>query len=117
MPPVFPTRRLSDLRICALAASGQMEHERLCQLLTAADRLTCAAMWTVVPMTYAKRVDMSGAPLPADAFKPIPEGPTGGSLNMVPAFVGSLAANSISATPRSWLVGPGHCVAISEKGE
>src|SRR3546814_7452636 len=85
-----------------------MGHALLCQLLTAADLLTCAAMWTVVPMTYAKRVDMSGAPLPADAFKPIPEGHTGGSLNMVPAFVGYPAANAFSATTRSWLMGKGN---------
>ena len=64
--------------------------------------------------TYAKRVDLSGAPLPADAFKATPEGHTGGSLNMVPAFVGYLTANAISATTRSWLKGQGHCVAAIE---
>lgn len=49
-----------------------------------------------------------------DAFKPAPEGHTGGSLNMVPAFVGYLAANMITATTRSWLMGQGHCVAAIE---
>jgi phosphoketolase len=33
---------------------------------------------------------------------------------MVPAFVGYLAANAISATTRSWLMGQGHCVAAIE---
>lgn len=101
-------------RVRALAASGRIDPQTLYRLLAAADRLACAAMWTVVHMTYAKRVDLSGAPLPANAFKATPEGHTGGSLNMVPAFVGYLAANAISATTRSWLMGQGHCVAAIE---
>src|SRR3546814_11119541 len=68
-------------------------------------------MWTVVHMSYAERVDLSGAPLPADAFKTTPEGHTGGSLNMVPAFVGYLAATALSARTRAWLMGQGHSVA------
>src|SRR5690606_26367168 len=86
--------------VTALAASGLIEPEALYRILIAADRLTCAAMWTVVHMTYAQRVDLSGAPLPAEAFKSTPEGHTGGSLNMVPAFVGYLAANAITAKTR-----------------
>ena len=35
--------------------------------LAAADRLTSAAMWTVVHMTYASRVDLSGAALLVEA--------------------------------------------------
>ncbi|MFH1553503.1 MAG: xylulose 5-phosphate 3-epimerase [Ancylobacter novellus] len=101
-------------RVAALAESGHMVPDRLYRLLAAADRLTCAAMWTVVHMTYALRVDLSGAPLPANAFKPTPEGHTGGSLNMVPAFVGYLTANTITAKTRSWLMGQGHCVAAIE---
>src|SRR3546814_7769207 len=38
----------------------------------------------------------------------------GGSLNMVPAFVGYLAANALSATTRAWLMGQGHSVAAIE---
>ncbi len=98
----------------ALVASGRIEAETLYRILVAADRLTAAAMWTVVHMTYAKRVDLSGSPLPAEAFKATPEGHTGGSLNMVPAFAGYLAANAITATTRSWLMGQGHCVAAIE---
>lgn len=33
---------------------------------------------------------------------------------MVPAFVGYLAANAISATTRAWIMGQGHCVAAIE---
>src|SRR3546814_6294441 len=50
----------------------------------------------------------------ADAFKTTPEGHTGGSLNMVPAFVGYLAANALSARTRAWLMGQGHSVAAIE---
>ncbi|MGP2492883.1 xylulose 5-phosphate 3-epimerase [Mesorhizobium sp. PUT5] len=101
-------------RVNALAASGRIDPQALYRILAAADRLTSAAMWTVVHMSYARRVDLSGAPLPADAFKPTPEGHTGGSLNMVPAFVGYLVANALTGTTRSWLMGQGHCVAAIE---
>ena len=37
--------------------------------LVAADRLASAAMWLVVHMTYADRVDPSGQPLHATDFK------------------------------------------------
>ncbi len=88
--------------------------ESVYRVLAAADRLTCAAMWLVVHMTYARRVDLSGAALPAEDFKEHPEGHTGGSLNMVPAFVGYLAANVLSGATRSWVMGQGHCVAAIE---
>ena len=111
--PIQHSAETAD-RIAGLAASTPLDADRLYSLLAAADRLACAAMWTVVHMTYARRVDLSGTPLPADAFKSTPEGHTGGSLNIVPAFVGYLAANTITATTRSWLMGQGHCVAAIE---
>jgi phosphoketolase len=101
-------------RIAALASSGRFDADTLYRLLGAADRLTCAAIWTVAHMTYATRVDLSGASLPAEAFKQNPEGHTGGSLNMVPAFIGYLVANALTGTTRSWLMGQGHCVAAIE---
>lgn len=101
-------------RIRALASTAASGEEALYRILIAADRLTSASMWAVVHMTYARRVDLSGAPLPADAFKTTPEGHTGGSLNMVPAFVGYLAANVLSARTRAWLMGQGHSVAAIE---
>lgn len=88
--------------------------ESVYRILAAADRLTRAAMWLVVHMTYARRVNLSGGVLPAEAFKDDPEGHTGGSLNMVPAFVGYLAANVLSGATRSWVMGQGHCVAAIE---
>lgn len=83
-------------------------------VLAAADRLANAAMWLVVHMTYAQRVRLDGAPLEADDFKPSPQGHTGGSLNMVPAYVGYLAANVLTGQTRGWVMGQGHCVAAIE---
>jgi phosphoketolase len=101
-------------RIRELAGRAGLEDATLFAQLTAADHLTCAAMWTIAHMTYASRVDLSGAPLPRDAFKPDPQGHTGGSLNMAPAFVGYLLANALSGHTRAWLMGQGHCVAAIE---
>ena len=83
-------------------------------LLAAADRLACVAMNVVAHMTYARRIDLSGAPLAADDFKPVPEGHTGGSLNMVQGFVGYLLANALTGHTRGWIMGQGHCVAAIE---
>lgn len=84
------------------------------EVLAAADRLTNAAMWLVVHMTYARRVRMDGSPLQQADFKDSPQGHTGGSLNMVPAYVGYLAANALTGSTRGWLMGQGHCVAAIE---
>ncbi|MDO8532393.1 MAG: xylulose 5-phosphate 3-epimerase [Dehalococcoidia bacterium] len=80
-------------------------------VIYAADRITNAAMWLVVHMTYAHNVFLDGRDLRRDDFKSHPEGHTGGSLNMVPAYVGYLAANAITGITRSWIMGQGHCVA------
>jgi len=65
-------------------------------------------------MTYARPVDISGGELQADDFKSSPEGHTGGSLNVVPAYVGYLAANLLTSQTRGWILGQGHCVAAIE---
>ena len=82
--------------------------------LAAADRLASAGMWVVAHMTYARIVDLSGRELVSDDFKAVPEGHTGGSLNMVPAYVGYLLANVLTGQTRSWIMGQGHCVAAIE---
>jgi phosphoketolase len=79
-------------------------------LLVALDRLCNAGMWLVAHATYARRVYLDGRALRADDFKPVPEGHMGGSLNMVPAYCGYLAANAITGHTRAWLMGQGHCV-------
>jgi phosphoketolase len=81
------------------------------EMLAAADRIASAAMWLTVHMTYARRVRWDGKPLAAEDFKQAPEGHTGGSLNMVPAYVGYLAANSLTGHTRGWIMGQGHSVA------
>lgn len=83
----------------------------LYDLLHAADRVAAAAMWLVVHETYAQNVSIDGRPLGPEDFKPNPEGHTGGALNMVPAYVGYLAANALTGITRGWLMGQGHCVA------
>lgn len=88
--------------------------EQVLDVLSAADRLSSAAMWLVVHMTYSSKVDFSGRPLTADDFKANPQGHTGGSLNMVPAYVAYMVANRLAGITRSWLMGQGHCVAAIE---
>jgi phosphoketolase len=98
-----------------LVSSGRAQSLRwVFERLSAADRLASAAMWLVVHMTYACTVDPSGRPLHASDFKAAPEGHTGGSLNMVPAYVGYLLANVLTGATRSWIMGQGHCVAAIE---
>ena len=80
-------------------------------ILSAADRIASAGMWLTVHMTYADRVKLDGTALEPDEFKVSPEGHTGGSLNMVPAYVGYLAINALTGHTRSWLMGQGHSVA------
>src|SRR5687767_3994910 len=79
-------------------------------VLYAADRVASAGMWLVVHETYARSVYLDGRALKRDDFKPAPEGHTGGSLNMVPAYTGYMAANALAGITRGWLMGQGHCV-------
>ncbi|MEO8161076.1 MAG: xylulose 5-phosphate 3-epimerase, partial [Arenimonas sp.] len=90
--------------ILADAASGYRR-------LAATDRVASAGMWLVVHMTYARRVRLDGEALQAGDFKSSPEGHTGGSLNMVPAYAGYLAMNALDGCTRAWMMGQGHCVA------
>lgn len=107
---------LTQVRVYRLIES-LVEHEVLPNAaagyrhLAAADRLASAAMWLVVHMTYARSVYLDGRSLEAEDFKAHPEGHTGGSLNMVPAYAGYLAINALTACTRGWMMGQGHCVA------
>jgi len=96
----------------SLAARGTRGDDvPLFELLYALDRVASAAMWVVVHETYARNVYLDGRELVAEDFKPQPEGHTGGSLNMVPAYAGYMAINAITGHTRSWIMGQGHCVA------
>lgn len=81
------------------------------RILTALDVITNQGMWLVAHMTYSQHVYLDGRALACGDFKQDPQGHTGGALNMVPAFAGLLAANSVSTEHRDWLMGQGHCVA------
>lgn len=101
--------------VTRLVKDGRVASEEAAYaLLSAADCLACVAMNVVAHMTYARRMDLSGAPLLAEDFKSTPEGHTGGSLNMVPAFVGYLLANALTGKTRGWVMEQGHCVAAIE---
>ncbi|EIM00608.1 xylulose 5-phosphate 3-epimerase [Rhodanobacter thiooxydans] len=107
---------LTQLRVremvAELVALGQLaDPDDGWRRLAAADRLASAAIWLVVHMTYARRVRTDGAALAADDFKAAPEGHTGGSLNMVPAYAGYLLMDALDGTTRAWMMGQGHCVA------
>ena len=104
------SERVLDL-VAQLVETRALSEAEIYAVLSGADRLASASMWVVAHMTYASRVDLSGAPLPATAFKEAPEGHTGGSLNVAPAYVGYLAANILTSKTRAWILGQGHCVA------
>ncbi|QQD23577.1 xylulose 5-phosphate 3-epimerase [Venatoribacter cucullus] len=106
----------TQVQVAALAeellAAGHIADVGECyQALSALDCLTNQAMWLVVHMTYAKNVFLDGRDMQPDDFKRDPQGHTGGSLNMVPAYAGMLALNRLTGQPRDWLMGQGHCVA------
>jgi phosphoketolase len=79
-------------------------------LISAADKLANAAMWLAVHQVYAQNIYRDGRPLEQEDFKPDPQGHLGGSLNMVPAYVGYLFANALSGFTRGWVMEQGHAV-------
>lgn len=103
--------RVHDLAQVLVAEGKASEPAAVYRTLWAADRLAVAGMWLTVHMTYADRVYVDGREMASEDFKETPEGHTGGSLNIVPAYVGYLAANALSGLTRGWLMGQGHCVA------
>lgn len=83
----------------------------LYSILHAADLIASAALWVVAHQTYAKNIYTDGRTLNHEDFKTDPQGHMGGALNMVPAYVGYLAANIISGNTRAWVMEQGHAVA------
>ncbi|MFZ5560189.1 MAG: xylulose 5-phosphate 3-epimerase [Pseudomonadota bacterium] len=111
-------RHESDTQVRVFELIGELEQRSLIanrqdafDLLMAADRTASAAMWLVVHMTYARHVKLDGSALAATDCKLDPQGHTGGSLNMVPAYIGYLALNALTRFTRAWVMGQGHCVA------
>jgi phosphoketolase len=104
-------QRIKTLAEYLLVENKIQHREQFYQCLQALDVITNQAMWLVAHMTYSKHVYLDGRALSADDFKQDPQGHTGGSLNMVPAFAGFLSANTLTGQHRDWLMGQGHCVA------
>ncbi|MBS0582145.1 MAG: xylulose 5-phosphate 3-epimerase [Proteobacteria bacterium] len=102
--------RVYDMRQALAARHVAGDGVPFFTMLKALDRVTNAAMWFVAHMTYAKHVHLDGRPLQAEDFKSNPQGHMGGSLNMVPAYAGYLAANALTGITRGWVMGQGHCV-------
>lgn len=103
-------QRIQQL-VIDLARQGLCTEPDAWRLLAAADRICNMGLWLTAHMTYARHVYLDGRPMAAEDFKPVPEGHTGGALNMVPAYVGYLLANALTGKTRAWLMGQGHCVA------
>ncbi len=101
--------RVFTMAECLAARGVQGDGVPIFELLYAADRVASAAMWLVVHETYAKNVYLDGRALIPEDFKPNPDGHTGGSLNMVPAYAGYMLVNAINGITRSWVMGQGHC--------
>ncbi|HSW62578.1 MAG TPA: hypothetical protein VLH56_04580 [Dissulfurispiraceae bacterium] len=106
----------TQARVFAMAESltarrAPGEDAPIFDLLYAADRIASAAMWIVVHETYARNVHLDGRDLASEDFKPGPDGHTGGSLNMVPAYAGYMLVNALTGITRSWIMGQGHCAA------
>jgi len=103
--------RVHDMACVLVERNQAPDRKAVYSVLAAADRIANAAMWLVVHMTYARKAYIDGRALVQDDFKHDPEGHTGGSLNMVPAYVGYLTINALTSVTRAWLMGQGHCVA------
>ena len=104
-------RRIDEMASQLTARRAWPDTESIYRVLAAADRLTSAAMWLVLHMGFAHRVDVTGTPLRAKDFRTAPVGRTEASLGVVPAFVGYLTANVLSGRTRSWAMGQAHGLA------
>lgn len=104
-------QRIKELAEYLLAEHKIESLDAFYQCLQALDIITNQAMWLVAHMTYSKDVHLDGRTLTSESFKQDPQGHTGGSLNMVPAFAGFIGANTLTGQHRDWLMGQGHCVA------
>ncbi len=82
----------------------------LYKILIAADKIANATMWLTISQTYAQNIYLDGRSLKADDFKNDPQGHLGGSLNMVPAYIGYILVNALTNITRAWVMEQGHAV-------
>ena len=107
---VIQHESVTKLHIKELLKTLDIEPALFYKLLASADRITSAAMWLAVHQTYAKNVYTDGRKLAQSDFKDDPQGHLGGTLNMIPAYVGYMLANTISNYTRGWVMEQGHTV-------
>lgn len=86
------------------------DENKIYEFLHAVDLFCNQALWIIAHTSYAKNVYFDGRDLKEEDFKQNPEGHMGGSLNMVPAYLGYMAVNHLTNFTRSWMMGQGHCV-------
>lgn len=86
------------------------DENEIYEFLHAIDLFCNQAIWIIAHTSYAKNVYFDGRELKENDFKASPEGHMGGSLNMVPGYLGYMAANYLTGFTRSWMMGQGHCV-------
>lgn len=94
-------------RLAELFAERDVEAP-LFTILSAADRVNCAATWIAVNAALARRAHLDGGPLHAPELRLRSpwEGDWSRSLLPIPAYVGYLAANAISGITRGWALRP-----------
>jgi len=100
-------RKLVDYLIRIKRFSGE---EEIYQFLHGVDLLCNQALSIVAHTSYARNFYFGSRELAKEDFKVSPEGHMGGSLNIVPAYLGYMAANYLTNFTRSWIMGQGHCV-------
>ena len=104
-------KRIAEMAATLSAENTAGDGVAFYDVLAAADRIANAAMWLAVNQTYAAHIYIDGRDLKTNDFKKDPQGHLGGSLNMIPAYVGYMLANVLTGTTRSWVMGQGHAVA------
>lgn len=102
--------RVNEL-ITSLDSNGSCDKNEAVELFRSADLLCNMAMRLTVQMSYVNKIDLAGSDHVIEDFKENPQGHLGGSLNMVPAYIGYMLANALTNNTRSWIMGQGHCVA------
>jgi phosphoketolase len=102
--------QITKLHIRELRKELDIDEVSYYKIMSAADKVANAAMWIAVHQVYAKNVYTDGRKLALGDFKKDPQGHLGGTLNMIPAYVGYMLANTLSKFTRAWVMEQGHAV-------
>ncbi|PIR37741.1 MAG: xylulose 5-phosphate 3-epimerase [Alphaproteobacteria bacterium CG11_big_fil_rev_8_21_14_0_20_39_49] len=107
---VIKHEQITKLHIKELLKDINIDKQTFYKMLSSADKVANAAMWLSVHQVYAKNVYTDGRKLALSDFKKDPQGHLGGTLNMIPAYVGYMLANALSNFTRAWVMEQGHAV-------